>query len=230
MQFCFSRDGTDLVMPVTPGSYRWGVGRRMETINISAVGDVYRPGGRSRFSGSFCFLLPAQEYPWMEAGARAEPPYYIDRLERWCADGRSVRLIITGTPVNIGVYLEAVVWEERDGTGDVYLTVTVREHVELAAVQQTAGTGEKAKGNIKSGAANLRRAARVATYAAAKEQRYTIAAGDCLSVICRRFYGDGSARYYSALAAYNGIKNPHLIYAGRTLKIPPASVLLGGSA
>ena len=77
MQFCFIRDGVSLVMPVTPGSDKWSNGRRMETINISQLGDVYRPGGRSRFAGSFEFLLPAQAYPWMEAGARAEPQYYL---------------------------------------------------------------------------------------------------------------------------------------------------------
>lgn len=51
-----------------------------------------------------------------------------------------------------------------------------------------------------------------------------------LSVICRRYYWKSSAKYYNALAKYNGIKNPHLIYPGTTLRIPPESVLLGVSA
>ena len=50
-------------------------------------------------------------------------------------------------------------------------------------------------------------------------------AGDCLSVICRRFYGNGTATCYNALAAYNGIKNPHLIYPGQVLTIPPKAQL-----
>lgn len=53
--------------------------------------------------------------------------------------------------------------------------------------------------------------------------------GDTLSIICRRYYGRSTAKYYNALAKYNGIKNPHLIYPGRTLKIPPENVLLGVS-
>lgn len=44
MQFCFIRDSVSLVMPVTPGNYQWSVGKNMETINISQLGDVYRPG------------------------------------------------------------------------------------------------------------------------------------------------------------------------------------------
>ena len=40
MQFCFIRDSVSLVMPVTPGNYQWSVGKNMETINISQLGDV----------------------------------------------------------------------------------------------------------------------------------------------------------------------------------------------
>ncbi len=61
-------------------------------------------------------------------------------------------------------------------------------------------------------------------------QSYTIVSGDMLSVICRRYYGNGSAAYYNALAAYNGIVNPHLIYPGDTVLIPPALELLGGKS
>ena len=44
-------------------------------------------------------------------------------------------------------------------------------------------------------------------------------------MICRRFYGNGTAKYYNAVAKYNGIKNPHLIYAGQKLTLPPAQQL-----
>ncbi len=57
------------------------------------------------------------------------------------------------------------------------------------------------------------------------EQSCTIVRGDNLSIICRRYYGRSTARYYNALAQFNGIKNPHLIYPGTTIRIPPESVL-----
>ena len=41
-------------------------------------------------------------------------------------------------------------------------------------------------------------------------------------------YGSGTAAYYNALAKYNSIKNPHLIYVGQTIRIPPRSILMGG--
>ena len=203
-------------MPVTPGRYQWTVGKRMETININKLGDVYRPGGLTRFSGNFDFLLPAQDYPWMEAGSRADPQYYLDYLNAWACDEKTVRMVITGTEINVLVYIEEVAQGETDGTGDRYITVAVREYCDLEAVEVAVANGTQNSG-------------RAADAASGKTQSYTIVSGDTLSVICRRYYGKSSAKYYNALAKYNGIKNPHLIYPGTTIRIPPESTLLGVS-
>lgn len=220
MQFCFIRDSVSLVMPVTPGSYQWSIGKRVETINISQLGDVYRPGGRTRFSGSFDFLLPAQEYPWMESGSRADPQYYLDHLSAWAADDKTVRMVISGTEINALVYIEEVTQTERDGTGDRYVTVAVREYRDLEAVEvSSSGSG---------GSQNSRRPA--STGGTNDVQSYTIVRGDTLSIICRRYYGRSTSKYYNALAKYNGIKNPHLIYPGATIKIPTEAILLGVSS
>ena len=216
MQICFIRDQVSLVMPVTPGRYQWMVGKRMETININQLGDVYRPGGLTRFSGNFDFLLPAQEYPWMEAGSRADPQYYLDYLNAWASDEKTVRMVVTGTEINVLVYIEDVTQGETDGTGDRYITVAVREYCDLEAVEVAAATGTQNGG-------------RAADASSGKTQAYTIVSGDTLSVICRRYYGKSAAKYYNALAKYNGIKNPHLIYPGVTIQIPPETTLLGVS-
>lgn len=219
MQICFIKDGTALTLPVTPAGCAWGVGRNLETINISQLGDVYRPGGRSRFSGEALeCLLPAQDYPWMEPGAIANPQYYLDILTAWAAAGEPVRYIVSGTQINTQVYLESVEWRERDGTGDVYASIWMREYTDLEAREVAAADPmDSATGNASR-----------PVEGSGSNQSYTIVRGDTLSTICRRYYGKYSATYYNALAKYNGIRNPHLIYPGTTITIPPESVLLGG--
>ncbi len=214
MQFCFIQGDTMLTMPVTPPDYEFAVGRRMETVNISTLGDVFRPGGRSRWSRTFPFLLPAQEYAFMETGSRAEPQYYLERLQDWCLNKLPVRFIITQTEINLTVYIEEVTVREQDGTADRYVDVTVRECVDPQTL--TVGTTKQV-------------GRRSADDTPEQEQSHTIQKGDTLGMICRRFYGNSGAKYYNALAAYNGIKNPHLIYAGRTIRIPPEAVLFGGA-
>ena len=214
MQFCFVHGNTLLTMPVTPKGYEIVKGRSVETVNISVLGDVFRPGGRSRWSGTIPFLLPAQEYPFMEAGTRADPQHYLNQLDSWCDGKALVRFIITDTEINLPVYIETVKVKEQDGTGDRYVDVTMREHVDL----QTPEVGTTNQG-----------APRAADGKPEQEQNYTIQKGDTLGMICRRFYGSSAAKYYNALAAHNGIKNPSLIYPNRTIKIPPEAVLFGGA-
>lgn len=218
MQVCFIRDGVSLIMPVTPERYQWTSGKRIETININELGDVYRPGGLTRFSGNFDFLLPAQDYPWIEAGAHVDPQYYLDYLTAWATDEKTVRLVITGTEINTLVYIEDVTQGESDGTGDRSITVSVREYCDLEAKETETAAGTQNSGRA-AGASPSKKA-----------QAYTIVSGDTLSMICRRYYGKSTAKYYNALAKYNGIKNPHLIYPGATIQIPSEAVLLGGSA
>lgn len=81
MQICFIKNGTALTLPVTPARYAWGVGCNMETIHISQLGDVYRPGGRSRFSGE-----ALEEIIWSLCAGKgipaASPPTIVPPLRR----------------------------------------------------------------------------------------------------------------------------------------------------
>lgn len=154
----------------------------------------------------------------MEAGSHAEPQYYLDYLNAWAADGKVIRMVITGTEINTLIYIENVTQSEKDGTGDRYVTVAIREYCDLEAKEVAAAGGTQNNGRANDASSSR------------KTQSYTIVSGDTLSVICRRYYGKSSAKYYNALAKYNGIKNPHLIYPGVTIQVPSETVLLGGSA
>ena len=49
---------------------------------------------------------------------------------------------------------------------------------------------------------------------------YTIQNGDTLSGIAFKFYGNGDVNHYMYIARANGIQNPNIISAGRTITIP----------
>jgi nucleoid-associated protein YgaU len=54
------------------------------------------------------------------------------------------------------------------------------------------------------------------------EKTYTVVAGDTLSKIAKREYGDASKWHRIYEANKDTIKNPDLIYPGQTFKIPNA--------
>ena len=216
--FYFLSDDGVLTLPVTPKHYTWAQGKSVETINISAVGDVSVAGKPTRYAGRIECMFPARAYSWLTPGASTDPSSYINQFVIWATTEKVVRFIVGGTEINAQVLVESIQYSEQDGSGDVYAVIDLKEWIDLEAVtvsnlDTTNGTGGTQNSGQGGGSGS---------------QTYTIAPGDMLSVLCRRFYGNGSATYYNALAKYNGIANPHLIYPGHTITIPPAGELLGG--
>lgn len=213
LSFSFLIDGEELKLPVPPLPFGWGAGQTAREITVNGTGRIYLPGDPAAHSSPLECLLPARNYPFVAAGATLDPYYYIDKLKA-CVTGRKiVRYVVPGV-INERVIIEEVIYEERDGTGDVYATIYLKASPELKAVTTQSGSNT-GQGNSGRGDPE----------AATAAQTYTVVPGDCLSVLCRRFYGNGTALYYNALAAYNGIKNPHLIFPGQVLTIPTKAQL-----
>ena len=175
-----------------------------------------------RISGAILILLSGvlllmAAYPFNQAGTILDPGYYLEPLRYWAAEKIPVRYIVTESDINALVYIESVTEKEQDGTGDVYCTIALREYVDLEAQEVATLNTTRYTGN----SGRKSDAAKDITY-------HRVVSGDTLSMLCRRTYGDGTASYYNALAKYNGISNPHLIYVGQTIKLPPKDILLGG--
>jgi nucleoid-associated protein YgaU len=77
--------------------------------------------------------------------------------------------------------------------------------------------------NVKSGGSSTAPSAPVPAGdapAAGAPRTYTVVAGDSLSKIAKRFYGDANQWKRIFEANRDIIKNPDLIHPGQTLKIP----------
>lgn len=195
----------ELVMPVTPPDFYVEEGRQIENLAMTDTGEVNLPGLRKLFNERLEFLLPSSARNYTAGGWTGEPYAVVDRLTEWSNSGGALRLIVTDTPVNVPVLLGPVRHGQRDGTGDVYVTLELRQYRELAE--------ESAEVNPDTG--NMGRAA---PQEKREETSYTVAKGDTLWGICRRTYGDGSLAW--KLAEANGIKNANLIFPGQVVRLP----------
>jgi len=206
-KFIFKSNTGELQLPVTPPSFTIEHGIKVETVNIHTLGDVNIPGYGTLATIKIDTMFPAQPYPF--AIGHQFPYVYVDIFKKWCSERTVLRFIISDTPINLPVLVQSISYSEKDGTNDVYASITLREYRELSIVKvEQTGSGNKS---------------RPVETSKTIPQSYVIKSGDTLSSICRKFYGDASL--YPKLAAANGIKNPHLIYAGHTLKIPDKSQL-----
>lgn len=212
--------GQEVVLPVTPREYRIDRGVNIETVNLTGFGDVHLAGDRTLFTEQLEFMLPVQDYPFNDATTVLNPFYYIDFFELTGDKKQVCRFIVSDSRTQCEVLLENLQYRQHEGTGDYYCVLTLRRHrqpnpVRLVGDDQTTVSGQAAA------VPALARAAE--TPAQTAVQNHTVQAGDTLSGICRKYYGN--ANLYPKLAAYNSIKNPNLIYTGSALKIPPASAL-----
>lgn len=197
----------ELILPVTPPSFELSQGINVETINMHAVGDVALAGYGTLPTFRIDCMLPTKKYPFNQPNTDLNPYNYIKKFENWCNKHTILRFVVSKTKINIPVIITDITYSEKDGTGDVYASITIRKYRKLAQVQKN-NTGNRARSTEKS---------------TANPNTYIIKKGDTLSAICRKFYGNSSLS--SKLAKYNGIKNQNLIYTGKTLKIPDKSLL-----
>lgn len=201
---------TQLAMPVTPAEFAVEFGRNITVLDMTQTGEAAFPGLSALFDEQLEFLLPAEKRNYTQGDYSGDPYAMVKTLVDWSEAGEVLRLIITDTPVNVPVLLGPVRYGQRDGTGDVYVTLTMHRYRELAA--ETAGITTETGNNTRS-----------AVRAAQAEKTYTVVKGDTLWGIARKQYGDGTLCW--KLATYNGIKNANLIYPGQSVKCPDKSKL-----
>ena len=207
--FLDSATGTQVAMPVMPQGHQVTLGRDVTALEMAETGQVNLPGLKALFNEQQEFLLPVSARNYTAAGYDGDAWGIVEQLVAWSEAGTVVRYIVTQTPVNYPVLLAPVKLRQEGGTGDLTVTVTLRQYRELEAE-----TVEKEEtGN----------AGRPAQTAVQTTRSYTVASGDTLWGIARKYYGDGTLAW--KLAGYNGIKNANLIYPGQKVTIPDRSLL-----
>ena len=218
ISFIDEAGGAELVLPVTPPSYKWRCAGRVESVRLDQAGEINLPGGRRMGE---CVLenvmLPAQAYPFCVPGAAVDSAGTLKTLQGWCLEGTKLRWIVSGTSVNIPVLIESVTQGEEDGTNDLYLSISLKEwrRPKTPTAAADAGGAALAKRDDRTGAASAK--------------TYTVRKGDCLWNIAKKYYGDG-AQYQKLAAANPSIKNPNLIYPGQVLDIPEVDSLPAAAA
>ena len=202
--------GEELVLPVTPSEYTVEHGRSIESVEAYNVGVLNISGLAKLMNRNLDCMFPAQAYPFCNPGAVTDPEYYISKFRGYVDNKEILRYVVSDTDVNEQVVIENIVYGERDGTNDVYATITLRGYRDITAPERES-TGAVPENSTRTESQ------------ADTQSTYTVVAGDTLWSIAKRFYGDGSLCY--KLATYNDISNANLITVGQVIKLPARSEL-----
>lgn len=115
-------------LPVIPAEYTVTGERGDETVNVNAIGEVDLGGNRKLRSVSWsCFFPYEYDAGYCQYSGLKSPMASVEIIEEMMHVG-PVKLIITGTPVKFWTRISSFEWSERDGSGDVYYSITFREH------------------------------------------------------------------------------------------------------
>lgn len=223
--FYFQVDNeTVLLLPITPGELTINVGSNNEVINLINEGDINLLKSPALIEIEFEARFPMRNYPYSRV------PYdfqsYLSTIKKLKEDKQPFRFIVSrkkpGWDTNIQVALEEFELKESHDEGDdVIVAFKLKQYKDygvkiLKKADTTTSTSSTSRNEITGG----------------NTRTYTVVYGDCLFLIAKRYYGDGTkwptiynanksaieadAKKHGRQSSSNG----HWIYPGLTLTIP----------
>lgn len=203
----FNNREEELQLPVPPPDFtvvKGNINKTVTTSNVAGEINLLSKGEGKLAEITIASFFPAQEYYFCQYRGFPEPYKCVEMIERWRKTGQPIRFIVTSTDINLPMGIESFEYGEKDGTGDVYFTLELKEYrfLKVAGVQQLNKpeyTPPEVKKPITKQVPNT----------------YTVKSGDTLWAIAKRLTGNGAN--YKQIAAKNNIKNPNLIHPGQKL-------------
>lgn len=190
------------------------------TYDIMNKGEVAVPTGRGLATVSWSSEFPGKNRTdrSMMRGSWKDPSHYHKILEDWRNKQTELRIMVTGYPINLDVFLEDYEAAPAGGFGDMEYSVTFKENRDITITSKTVATAKKKATTTKR--------------STPKTTSYTIKKGDTLWAIAEKHLGSGAkwktiynanksiiektAKKYGKKSSSSG----HWIYPGVKLQIP----------
>ena len=161
-------------LPVVPSEFQVDDGVNNVVVNITSMGDANLPGKKALRELVLASFFPAQDYGFLVCERKDDPYEYIEWLRDRKNNGVIMRVIITGTDINLTCLIEKLEYGEDDASGDVNFSISLKEYIVIdqAEGEDTDGGG----GRVDK----------------PKPKTYTVKKGDTLKKIAKKYLGSAS--------------------------------------
>jgi hypothetical protein len=126
--FTLSGGTETVVFPVNPPSFDVSNGYKHAVVNIQNLGDINLLGKRGLASIKFSSFFPANDYDFVQLLSVQSPYAYVESIKKMAEASQPCNLSITGTDISTPVTIDGFDFGEKDGTGDVYFSLNLREY------------------------------------------------------------------------------------------------------
>lgn len=180
---------------------------------IQNIGEVTTINRVKAYTLTLKGFFPMEKGPYVTSKYLLQPSVYIKKMKRWRDTGRPVRLVITGTSIDLSwaCTIEDLSYKEKAGAvGDIEYTISFKEYRWFKL--------KKAE-IIQESSSNKTTVTKTEQRPVEKEisKTYTVQKGDTLCSISKKCLGDSGK--YKEIANKNNIVNPNLIYPGQVLQL-----------
>lgn len=202
-------------LPMLPEEIDVSTGTSTTTYSVLDLGDVGVPKGETleeiTWDGTFPGT-PRKGAPYLRGWM--DPAALVAQFNAWRSSRATLRVLVTGTPINEQVYVNTFQPKYSGGYGDISYSLSLYKDIDIVLGFQAVTT------------AKVTPAAKRA--AVVKSATYTVVKGDSLWGIAQHKLGNGS-RYpelYALNQALIDARNKkygmpkYTIYAGQVLKLP----------
>lgn len=210
MEFILSQGGYNLRLPVPPEKFEIETGNLNTVVTVEELGEIQLMGKSKLSLLTIETFWPSKQYSFCQYSNFLLPYEAMALITKWKNSGSPIQVIITGTLVNMPMSIDDFIYSEKDGTKDVYFSITFKEYKYITLKTQIVSVTKAV--NRYSSTPSRPSSKQVA-------KTYTVVRGDTLSKIAQRAYGN-SSKWRDLFAKNSGtIKNPNLIYPGQVLTL-----------
>lgn len=113
-------------LPIVPSEFKISSPYNNETFTTINLGDIKLFGESGLKSISIATFFPVKKYPF----SRNKEMFgweYVEMIESWRKRKLRVRLIATGTPINLVFAIDDFEYGLQDGSGDIYYSLSLSE-------------------------------------------------------------------------------------------------------
>ena len=113
-------------LPVVPSEFKITRAMSHETFSTIGQGDIRLLGQKGLQSIAFDSFFPGTNYSFLR-NRKYKRYDYIKIIEKWIDRRVPIRLIITGTPINLPMTIDSFEYGPQDGTRDIYYSLKLTE-------------------------------------------------------------------------------------------------------
>lgn len=209
-------DSNVLRFPVTPSEVICETSANISTESVNDLGEVSLFSGVGLKSIPIDSFFPNKDYSFCTYNNIEKPYELVRKLETWQNKGTKLRYIVSDGYTNIPVMINSLTYQEQDGTGDVYFSLSLIEYKEIKLNKTTSNNSNSTNNTTNRPTEN-------APKPSGENKTHKVVKGDSLWSIAQKYYGDGS-KYTKIKEAnkdkYTSLSKNNIIYTNMELVIP----------